>query len=146
MRDTLEKRFWAKVQKTGENDCWLWLRWVDKDGYGYLSKGSKSEGKIRAHIYSFLLHGGEIPEGYIVEHECNNPPCVNPKHLRATTQRFNVMRSKGPAAVNARKTHCPSQHEYTATNTYWFPTRTGWGRSCCACNKRRPKAKEDWIR
>jgi len=139
---TLEDRFWAKVEKT--ETCWLWTAWKDKNGYGGLSKGAKREGYWRAHIYSYILHKGPVPEGYIVEHKCNNPSCVNPDHLRPKTQRENVMRSSGPAALNAIKTHCPANHEYTSDNTYEFPTRTGWGRSCCKCSRRKPRSRSEW--
>jgi len=29
-----EFRFWRKVDKRGGDECWLWLGWRDKDGYG----------------------------------------------------------------------------------------------------------------
>lgn len=141
-RGSLQERLYRRTRKTPY--CWIWTGWVDKDGYGKISLGAKHLGSKPTHVVSYELAYGSVPEGLIVEHECNNPFCVNPDHLRATTQRFNVMRSEGPAALNAKKTHCPKKHEYTPNNTYWFPTRTGWGRSCCICNKRRSKGKSDW--
>jgi hypothetical protein len=52
----------------------------------------------------FVHYYGEIPEGLTIDHMCERPACVNPKHLQAVTHRQNVLRSrKNFYAVKARQ-------------------------------------------
>lgn len=85
---TLEERFWLKVTKLRDDDCWYWKAYCDDDGYGRI----KDENGIMvgAHRVSYELHKGPIPEGEIVLHDCNHPPCVNPKHLKSGTYDDNM--------------------------------------------------------
>jgi hypothetical protein len=78
-----EARFWAKVQRLGDNDCWIWIGQQDKDMYGkfQLHENGKQI-HLRAHQYSWQLYTGRpIPKGLKVCHHCDHPYCVNPLHL-----------------------------------------------------------------
>lgn len=122
-----EERFWRKVQKGAEAECWEWDGRRDKDGYGTLRVGST---QVRAHRFSYELHVGPI-DG-LVRHRCNNPPCVNPSHLRPGTHQEN-MDDRKAAGNYRRKTHCKHGHEFTPENT----SIERGGRYCRACRRRR---------
>lgn len=77
-----EARFWAKVQKLSEDECWVWTAYQDKNMYGKF-RLNNGDG-IRAHVYSWELYvGHSLPKNVGIEvcHKCDHPYCVNPNHL-----------------------------------------------------------------
>src|SRR5208337_1422509 len=87
--EIVKERFWSKVQKT--SGCWLWTGWKNNHGYGvfYLPRDGGKLRAIYAHIASFLLRGGTIPEGKELGHfpNCPNKHCV--LHVRPITHQQN---------------------------------------------------------
>ncbi len=77
-------RFWAKVcRDDGQGpggECWEWRGEGKGDGYG---KFRTPGGPRGAHRVAHSLAIGPIPDGMVVMHLCDNPPCCNPAHLRA---------------------------------------------------------------
>lgn len=84
-RASVEERFWAKVDKSGE--CWLWTGCIDQKGYGRFSYNGRTSGAYR---FALEQSGVTIPDGMSVDHICHNPGCVRPDHLRVVTHKQNM--------------------------------------------------------
>src|SRR5437660_11545344 len=98
-------RFWSKVDKKGEDECWPWKAGKNNRGYGVFALEHPHHNErvvdILAHRYSWQEANGPIPKGRYILNKCDNPPCVNPKHLRVGTLKDNSedMYAKGRARI-----------------------------------------------
>lgn len=81
-------RFWSKVDSSGgETACWPWTASRDDKGYGWFALNRRMR---RAHTVAYRLVHGDPPDGHIVRHQCDNPPCCNPLHLESGTKKDNA--------------------------------------------------------
>lgn len=123
-------RFWAQVDRRSDDDCWPWLGATTK-GYGSFSIGKK---KLYAHRFAWeLYYGHAMPDDRLGLHECDNPPCCNPRHVRPGTHKDNIT----DAATRKRlwqqsRTHCPKGHPYEGDNLI---VRKDGGRACRECRR-----------
>jgi hypothetical protein len=90
MRDlpVWQENFDAKVDRSGGEDaCHIWTASSLPSGYGMFRIVGRS---FLAHRLSYLMAGGDFGHP-IIMHMCDNPSCVNPKHLRGGSARDNVV-------------------------------------------------------
>lgn len=74
-------------QLSGVNGvCWEWNAYRNPAGYGEVRVNYRL---WLAHRYSYHCNTGDIPEGLVIMHTCDNPACINPEHLLLGTHAHN---------------------------------------------------------
>lgn len=65
-----EARFWSKVDRRGDNECWPWTGGIDVGGYGVFAT---ADGLRKAHVWSYERFVGAIPkDAPVLDHACHS--------------------------------------------------------------------------
>lgn len=138
-----EERLLARISRT--DNCWLWTGRVMKQGYGEI-RTREGDYVGLAHIFSYNLFVGEVPEGLVLDHLCHNRDklcpggnsclhrrCINPLHLEPVTRKVNSERGAH------RREACFRGHPFDEENTYYYRT----SRMCRECRR---QYKKTWVK
>lgn len=139
------ERFESFVRRGDGDGCDTWIGYTtgnkpSREGHLYgqfVFCGKKS----RAHRVAWRLAFGDIPDGMMVCHRCDNPSCVKPSHLFLGTASDNQRDSadKGRTASQRREL-CPRGHRQTRVHA----GRNGRPRRACAECHREANHKRYW--
>ena len=91
-----------------EGDCHICVSHTDKHHeYPRICVNGKP---MNMSNYIYRLNKGKIPDGHIIRHTCDNPPCINPDHLISGTMKDNSMdmvkrgrSTKGTRLINGKR-------------------------------------------
>lgn len=111
IREKFEEKY-----KISDSGCWEWHGAKDNGGYGIFKSGGKTN---NAHRWSYRIYIGAIPMGLNICHECDNRKCVNPSHLKAATQRINILDAQERNRIPIKK----------------HPSRASYIRDKCRCDE-----------
>jgi hypothetical protein len=93
------ERFWKKVHRRSEEECWFWMAGGKSAPGLQFTVGRTSMHPRKA---AWLIRNGLIPTGMYVLYRCENGRCVNPGHLFLASPAQKLSDGRRSGRVRAR--------------------------------------------
>lgn len=86
---TVTARLWRISSRltVSESGCWVWPGRTNQKGYGAFEMNGRV---VLIHRFVYASTVADIPDGLLVMHSCDNPPCCNPSHLSVGDESANI--------------------------------------------------------
>ena len=111
--ERLKSKLLKKINKT-KSGCWEWMGGRSVGGYGTLYDGQTTQ---KTHRLAYEVFVGPIPPQKLIMHSCDNPPCINPRHLEPGTNSQNIQSAHDKERYRKRKFfRDPSRHSHVKLN------------------------------
>lgn len=105
--------------------CWEWTGSCGRGGYGKLRiNGGPTAGAHRLSVYA---HAGELPDPDTkLLHQCDNPSCCNPDHLRWGTHQENMAERAARGRTSAGTSHYAAKLSHIQVQEVRQRSTWGW--------------------
>lgn len=118
-------RLLANIERLPWSGCWVWMRSIDKHGYGHFKLDHSRTGMAHRVAWE-VFNDAAIPPGLLVCHSCDNPSCVNPAHLFVGTMKDNIRDAVKKGRIRSQQPRFRESVllEMAALRARKFPSRT----------------------